>query len=145
MRPAARTCCRLPAATDPSTAFRRNRPAPHGQIFLNVDFADNTVNGNVSDRTLVDTEPPCRRSYWSKATSRQMARFWAMSNMTATQRRSIGAFGGVFGGTDAAAVGGVISLDQFFDDAGIANNAERERGVFVLIQCGQPGDDPACP
>lgn len=116
-----------------------------GQIFLNVDFGDNTVNGNVSDRTLVDTGTALPTIVLVEGDIAADGTFLGNVEYNGDPSRSIGAFGGVFGGTDAAAVGGVISLDQFFDDAGIANNAERERGVFVLIQCGQPGDDPACP
>ena len=116
-----------------------------GQIFLNVDFADDSVNGNVSGRTLVDTATALPTIVLVEGNIAADGTFLGNVEYDGDPTRSIGSFGGVFGGTDAAAVGGVISLDQFFDDAGIANNAERERGVFVLIQCGQPGDDPACP
>ncbi|AXI53983.1 thymidylate synthase [Sulfitobacter sp. JL08] len=116
-----------------------------GQIFLNVDFTDDSVNGNVSGRTLVDTATALPTIVLVEGNIAADGTFLGNVEYDGDPSRSIGAFGGVFGGTDAAAVGGVISLDQFFDDAGIANGTERERGVFVLIQCGKPGDDPACP
>jgi len=133
-----------PAGTDPSVLPAQSSRT-QGEIFLNVDFADNAVNGSVYDRTLVDSTTALPDIVLVDGDIAGDGTFLGTVEYDGDPTRSIGDFGGIFGGTNAAAVGGVVSLNEFFDDSNIANNAERERGVFVLIQCGQPGDDPACP
>jgi len=133
-----------PAGADPSTLPAQSSRT-QGEIFLNVDFADNAVNGGVANRTLVDSATALPDIVLVDGNIAGDGTFLGTVEYGGDPTRSIGDFGGIFGGTNAAAVGGVVSLNEFFDDSNIANNAERERGVFVLIQCGQPGDDPACP
>ena len=52
----------------------------------------------------------------------------------------MGQYGGIFGGTDANAVAGALFAEGHID--GVDN--EEERGIFVLPQCGTPGQDALC-
>jgi hypothetical protein len=134
----------VPGGTDPSV-----RPAQaeriDGDIFLNVDFGDGAVNGSVSNRRLIGSGTALPTIVLVEGDIASDGTFLGTVEYDNDADRVIGDFGGIFGGTDASAVGGIISMNEFFDDAGIASNAERERGVFVLIKCGLPGDDAACP
>lgn len=133
-----------PGGADPSILPAQSART-QGQIFLNVDFGNNAVNGNINSRTLVDAGTALPTVVLVDGAIAGDGTFLGKIEYDGDPTLQIGDFGGIFGGANAASVGGIVSLDQFFDDTSIAQGAERERGVFVLVQCGQPGDDPACP
>lgn len=115
-----------------------------GTIFLNVDFTDNTINGAIFDRTLALTTPQDLPDIALRVGN--IAPDGTFYGETVQYRgdttRDVGDYGGIFGGSNASAVGGVVALTEFdgpSNDLGF--EAERETGVFVLSQCGQPGED----
>jgi hypothetical protein len=136
----------VPAGTDDSLL-----PGQPGQvvgnIFINADFDDNTINGAIYDRALVTLVPgmPAVVSsngladvFLTPAGITDAGTFFGTAENS--DRVVVGNFGGTFGGEEAAGVAGVTHLTDFID--GVDN--EEEFGVFVLTQCGQTSDDPLC-
>lgn len=132
----------VPASVDPSR--RPNQSArTQGHIFLDVNFSDNSINGNIINRSLVDYGTALPNVVLIRAEIDGNGEFLGTTeygDLTAN-----GNYGGIFGGTNASAVGGIVALESFDgpnDTLGLTE--EEERGVFVLVQCGLPGDDPIC-
>lgn len=132
----------VPIGVDP-TRLPEQSTTTDGNIFLNVDFTNNVVNGNIIDRTLVDDGTALPNIVLIAAPIDDNGEFFGTAEYE--DQTGNGVFGGIFGGTDASAVGGIVALDNIDgpgDTLGMVN--EREHGVFVLIQCGLPGDAPIC-
>jgi len=110
-----------------------------GSIFINANFADNSVNGAVYDRILVDTGLTLDSIILLPTDIAANGTFLGNVEYEG-QRQDIGDYGGIFGGTGAAGVGGLIALTEFSD--GLEN--ENELGVFVLTKCGLPNDAVIC-
>ena len=119
-----------------------------GDIFINANFTDGAVNGAIYNRVLVDytfglqavilvpTDIQANGTFTGK-TER-----WLNDDPSMTET---GDYGGVFGGTNAAAVGGVVALTKLYrTDTGDQIDAAIEQGVFVLQQCGTAGDAAIC-
>lgn len=127
-----------------SSRLPRQTARIQGNIFLNVDFADNAVNGNIIDRTLVDYGVALPDIVLVPT---EIAANGTFSGTTEYADQTVnGDYGGIFGGANAGAVGGIVALDNFDgpgDPLGYVD--EEEHGTFVLIQCGMPGDAPICP
>lgn len=128
----------------------------HGDTFINADFADNTVEGNIYNRELLDTDLNVISDLPSvvlvvtdieaNGTFAGTAEYDTRDPLSgATTNTQIGSYSGVFGGTDAASVAGAVELDQF-DGTGdnLGLDAELESGIFVLDQCGAPGSPAIC-
>lgn len=115
-----------------------------GNIFLNVDFTNNVVNGDITNRSLVEYGTGLPDIVLIAADVDDTS--GVFSGATEYRDQTVnGEYGGIFGGTNASAVGGIVHLNSFdgpSDDLGIMN--EEEHGVFVLIQCGLPGHAPIC-
>lgn len=133
-----------------------------GKIFINADFADASVEGNIFDRRLVNSNT----GQIAETLSGQQILLPSVV-MIATpinddgtfagdleyDQRSvndpvigtkIGDFGGIFGGTDASGVAGIVKLEEFDGPNNpFGLETEEEYGVFVLDQCGQPVEDTA--
>lgn len=128
----------------------RQSARTQGHIFLNVNFSDNSVNGNINNRTLIDAaglpaNTPIPNVVLIRSDIDANGEFLGSSEYDDANHTGNGSYGGIFGGVNANAVGGVVALENF-DGPGdlLGYTAEQERGVFVLLQCGQPGDDPIC-
>lgn len=120
-----------------------------GKAFLNANFADNTVEGTVYDRVVVDggfglqsvvliqTGITANGTFDGKVESPPIVDHAA---------QSVGIYGGVFGGTGAAGMAGAISLTKVNDVTGEELKDVTERGIFVLNQCGLAGvpSAPGC-
>jgi hypothetical protein len=126
-----------PPGTDPANLPSESARV-QGDIFLNVDFAQNKVNGAVSNRSFVDDGEALDTVVLIATDITEEGTFNGVVEFE--DQTGIGTYGGVFGGTDATAVGGVVHLTEF--DADLQN--EQEYGVFVLTRCGLDGDDSAC-
>lgn len=125
-----------------------------GNIFLNVNFDDNAVNGAIYDRVLIDygfglqsvilvEGAIAANGSFAGRTERWVADDPAMAGT--------GDFGGVFGGENAGNVGGIVALREIFygEDVGDAEAGDPiengvERGMFLLRQCGLSGDSVIC-
>jgi len=110
-----------------------------GSIFINANFADNTLNGAIYDRVLVDLDLTLDSIILLPTDISANGTFLGDVEFE-DGSTDIGDYGGIFGGTGASSVGGIIALTQF---SGELEN-EEEIGVFVLTQCGLPGDAPIC-
>lgn len=111
-----------------------------GDVFINADFADYTVNGVVYNRvsdtpsgTLVSV-----RDLQLAPTS--IAADGSFIGDVEQDLQDRGTYGGIFGGTDASAVAGTLFAQDHIE--GSDNPAEH--GAFVLAQCGTPTADPVC-
>ncbi|MDT8327331.1 MAG: thymidylate synthase [Roseovarius sp.] len=133
-----------------------------GEVFLNADFADNSVEGNIVRRKLVEVE---RSGGLAPLLEEELpslvlvaSQITANGTFNGTVEYDIrdprsgtdvptsnGAYGGVFGGPNADGVAGAINLTNFDgveNTLGLEN--ELETGIFVLDQCGQAVSSPIC-
>ncbi len=128
----------------------------HGDAFINADFADNAVEGNIFNRELLDTDlnviselPSIVLVLSDIAADGTFAGTveYDISDPLAgtTDPTLIGAYAGTFGGTDSDSVAGGVQLDEF-DGVGdnLGLDGEAESGIFVLNQCGFPGSAAIC-
>lgn len=112
-----------------------------GSIFIAADFVDNTTDGIVYDRdapdypnmVLADLELA------PAAIDTASGTFEGPAEQGGGQR-TVGTWGGIFGGTDSSAVAGTV----YVEDHIAAVDGELEIGLFVLAQCGTPNADPIC-
>ncbi|MEM8579093.1 MAG: thymidylate synthase [Pseudomonadota bacterium] len=114
-----------------------------GQIFINVDFADNNLSGAVYNRVLdandAQLQPPATTLavgdlVFEPTTIDGNGEFFGNVEL-AGDRQDRGDYGGIFGGQDANAVAGVIFVTDHLIDS---STDEEEYGVFVLGRCGGP-------
>jgi hypothetical protein len=143
-----------------------------GRVFINADFADNSLEGNIFDRRLVVDLPLADQislGLISADPTQPDQDGLASVVLTATaieangtfngdveidarvdpdgNRTPVGTFGGVFGGQNADAVAGVVDLTQLSGDAIDVLELQGdllETGIFVLDQCGQAVDAALC-
>ena len=121
-----------------------------GRVFLNADFADGAVEGNVINRQIVDggtalpslvliNTPIDSEGTFLGSVEYESGEFPGENVVGQT----IGSYGGIFGGTNASGVAGIVRLEEFDgpNDVVLGADSEEEYGVFVLDQCGQPVQD----
>lgn len=123
-----------------------------GQVFLNADFADNSVEGNIFGRNIAETGQELPSLVLVSSQINANGTFSGgveydlgdpRSNTDTTTGN--GTFGGVFGGPNAEGVAGVVNLTEFdgaSNPLGLEN--ELETGIFVLDQCGAAVSAPIC-
>ena len=133
----------VPAGTDPAILPAQSARV-EGEIYLNVNFGDNIVNGSVHNRRMVEDSSLALPDIVLISTGIDAEEGTFLGNVEFRGGSpAIGNYGGIFGGTDAAAVGGTLVLNDI--DKGLHGwSGEEEIGVFVLTQCGRSGDDPLC-
>lgn len=118
-----------------------------GDVFMNADFADNSIEGNIINRQLEGglTLPSLVLISGEIASN---GTFFGDVEFDSTDPLSgpnpvgsdIGDYGGIIGGPDGEGLAGGIFLGQFdglSNQLGIEN--EEEYGIFVLDRCGTPG------
>lgn len=111
-----------------------------GDVFLNVGFADNSVNGAIINRRYIEgTGFPIDTVFLIPSTINPNGSF----SGTAQDREqiSIGTYSGTFGGINATSVAGGVRLTGDFIP-GVEN--EEEYGIFVLDRCGPSGPPAVC-
>ncbi|MGY3439264.1 MULTISPECIES: hypothetical protein [unclassified Marinovum] len=141
----------VPPNPDPNVSLPDLPREPYrveGTIFLNANFVDNAVNGEISDRLLINADGGGTTALEDVtlivAPIDANGEFYgdaeiaddAPNNPGAT----VGNYGGIFGGDGASSVAGLVRLAGHIDSV----DNEIEHGVFVLTQCSQPGDSPIC-
>jgi len=109
-----------------------------GDIFLNVNFSDDSVNGAIYNRMLVDLGFSLEDVILVRTSIAADGTF--LGEAEYDDLTSIGTYGGIFGGVDARSVAGLVNLTEFERDW----DDEREHGVFVLTQCGPYNASPLC-
>lgn len=117
-----------------------------GTVFLNADFNDNSINGSIYERAAdLDQDGISDELATIILTSDD---FTSDGGFTGTVElgdlTGVGTYGGVFGGTDASAVAGVVNLTgaDFLDGTTLSGGGEfegdqahNEFGIFVADQC----------
>lgn len=120
-----------------------------GEVFLNVDFSDNAVNGLVYNRVLdlndndaFDVLDPGETTLdvdslqLDPSTIDENGAFNGNIVIQGDPGRSdVGDYAGIFGGVDSEAVSGAIFVSNHLLDG---TTAEEEYGIFVLGRCGGP-------
>lgn len=125
-----------------------------GNVFINADFADNQIEGNITNRTVVDNTPGLpagtvlpslvliSTDINADGSFAGTVEYDAIIVGNEALNNPIGDFGGILGGPNASGLAGAIALNEFDginDPLGL--EGEREFGIFVLDQCGQPVED----
>ena len=131
----------LPVTPGTPGLFRPGRASSvTGVILVNADFADNVVNGAISNRTFADA--PIAVDDLELAPTAINADGTFAGDVTQAQQGR-GDYGGIFGGNGATAVAGALFVEDHISTI-TGLEGEEEYGIFVLVQCGQPGDDALC-
>ena len=133
----------LPTGTDPSIQMEAPGRVT-GQVFINANFSDLKLNGSVFNRVAIDRVTTANPSGTPLTTLILVpgdiaadGTFFGSTIELSGGTVDIGDYGGIFGGVDAASLGGTLVIADF--DSTIEN--ESETGFFVLTQCGMTGED----
>lgn len=123
-----------------------------GEVFVNADFADNSVEGNILRRELVETGQQLPSLVLIASSIAGNGSFEGAVEYDIRDPRSntsnfinVGTYGGVFGGPGADGMAGAVALTEF-DGSGnpLDFRNELEHGIFVLDQCGAAVSSPVC-
>ncbi len=128
----------LPSGANPDILPERATRVT-GDVFINADFTDNTLNGAIYGRTSLDGSPVGVDTVFLVPTGINADGSFTGGSENRAQE-NIGSYSGTFGGTNASGIAGGVFLEEF--DEGVEN--EQERGMFVLNQCGTPGEAAIC-
>lgn len=109
-----------------------------GTILVNADFGDNSVEGRITDRVLVDAPGIVLEDLDLAATA--ITGDGGFSGNVQQNNQTRGSYAGIFGGAQAGEVAGALFAQNHVSTV----TDEEEFGIFVLVQCGQPGADPLC-
>jgi hypothetical protein len=114
-----------------------------GEILINASFSDNAVNGGIIERQILDDTGAFLSTLESVALAvaeiDANGEFLGDIEFLGTPDEPIGAYGGIFGGTDASDIAGILLFNPVLDEGQIWEN-----GAFVLGQCGLAGDAALC-
>ncbi|QFS81658.1 hypothetical protein FIU97_02570 [Roseivivax sp. THAF40] len=117
-----------------------------GTVFMNADFADNRVEGNIYDREITDTGNSLPSVVLVNTEITDAGAFTGTVEYSLQQSDpdwqgiddiAVGSYAGEFDGDNAQSIVGGIQLDQIdgtSNQLGLEN--ELEWGVFTLEQCG---------
>ena len=109
-----------------------------GVILINADFGDNTLNGAITSRQIPDNLAIIPENIELAPTA--IAADGTFTGNVVQSGNNRGTYGGIFGGANAGAVAGGLFVEDHISQL----SDEEEFGIFVLVQCGQPGADPLC-
>lgn len=125
-----------------------------GHILINVDFSENSLEGAITERVINENGAQLESVVLTTGEIADDGTFFGDTvEYDGDLDTSIGVYGGIFGGPDAEAMGGVVSLSEFdnsdhtmtdatgaplLDGNGdqIILDSELEVGTFVLDACG---------
>ena len=128
-----------PQPGDPDEALPEQPRQTVGKVFLNVDFADNKVNGTIYDRAFTDGKPLDSLALIEADLDDNGEFIGEVEFAGRPDLGKQGDHGGIIGGTNASAVAGVIHMDNIFnpdDQDEDDSEFDREVGSFVLPRCG---------
>ncbi|MDJ0824709.1 MAG: thymidylate synthase [Rhodobacter sp.] len=129
----------LPPVPDP--ALQMQGPGRvDGDAFINANFSDMQINGTIFNRVRLDAPAlaPALTDLMLIITDIGTdGTFIGDVEQITGVGIPIGKYGGTFGGVDAAGLAGVLKIDEWDP----TREGESETGVFVLTQCGKPGED----
>ncbi len=122
----------------PGTPFEPGRPPrTTGDVMINADFTDNSLEGGIRNRVIVDNNTSLDDVFLRITAINSDGTF--AGNVTFNDLTAIGTYAGAFGGADGTAVAGAIDIRPIEGEARIL-----ERGVFVADRCAA-GDPSPCP
>lgn len=128
------------AGLDPDT-LPKQASTVTGDVFLNADFTDNTINGAITDREIVELGIALPNVILVAEPGNIDAGAGTFAGTAeAPDQTVIGDYAGIFGGDGATSLSGAIKIEGYLD--GVEN--ELEYGIFVLTKCGEPGDAALC-
>ena len=132
----------VPAGT-PTEIIPGQAAVVTGDIFINVDFNDNSLKGSIFNRVLDANDNQLAGGATTLAvpsvdllptTIAEDGTFDGNVALTLDPNQTdTGDYGGIFGGSDAEVVAGSIFIEDHLIEG---TNAEQEFGIFVLGQCG---------
>ncbi|MEM6324146.1 MAG: hypothetical protein AAF748_10700, partial [Pseudomonadota bacterium] len=135
----------LPAGADPALQMRGPGRVT-GQVFINANFADMTLNGAVFNRQLIDiTGSPMIPNLVLVVTDiDEDGRFEGEVEQNRVVNgmgviEPVGDYAGLFSGPNASSIAAALVIENFNPDL----VDETETGLIVLTQCGRPGEDAA--
>lgn len=130
---------------DPPDAPRQPRTV-EGKVFMNVDFSDNSVNGEVYDRRYGDTgEVVDDGLILIPGALAEDGTFEGevRQRLPAEPPRGVGAYAGTLGGENASGMaGGLVASGHLPPDD--PDNRSREFGTWVIPRCGAEGAPAFC-
>jgi len=139
---------RLPLETDDPIETAPQQPRQTtGKVFLNVDFADNQVNGTIYDRQFTDGKSLASLDLINAELNENGEFIGEVEFSGSPETGGQGSYGGILGGENASAVAGVIALDNIFNpEEGDPEDSDfdREVGTFVLPRCGSRNASDIC-
>ncbi|MEL7255192.1 MAG: hypothetical protein AAFZ04_04785 [Pseudomonadota bacterium] len=128
-----------------------------GDVFMNADFGDGSVEGNIINRRLLGSDGTV---YQADLPSLVLILSTVDSNgsfsgtveydisdpaSNTNEFEQVGTYAGIFGGTNASEIAGGVDLTEFdgsSDPLGFEN--EQESGAFVLQACAPGSTNPIC-
>ncbi|WP_241482206.1 thymidylate synthase [Leisingera sp. ANG-Vp] len=113
-----------------------------GDVFINADFSDNRVKGTVYNRQITDQPATIVEDLDLEPTD--IASGGTFDGAVSTGGIGVGEYGGVFSGTDAAAVAGSVHATSHIQAFSGSTVPIEEFGVFVLGSCDGASPDPVC-
>ena len=126
-----------PAGVDPSL-LPAQAAEIRGDILINADFTDNSVNGRITNRVIPDNLAATPEDLDLEVATIAGDGTFTSNVLQGGQNR--GTYGGIFGGVESTVVAGALTAADHISRL----SDEEEFGIFVLVQCGQPGAAPVC-
>ncbi|UWQ76217.1 thymidylate synthase [Leisingera sp. M658] len=128
--------------TDPSILPGQSAEVT-GDVFINADFTqDSEVKGRIYNRRITDLPATAVEDLTLMTTAiTSDGSFTGAVNAGGT---SVGDYGGVFSGADAAAVAGSVHATSHIEAFSGNTPPIEEYGVFVLGSCDGASPDPVC-
>ncbi|MEM9248369.1 MAG: hypothetical protein AAGB05_06685 [Pseudomonadota bacterium] len=121
-----------------------------GEVFFNVDFADNSMNGVVYNRRFEDGTPTGDTLFLDPTEISETGTFEG-DVLQETQEsldnqeppRGVGTYAGVFGGENAEGMAGGLTAASHLPSVEPDDRAI-ESGIFVIPRCGAAGSPTFC-
>lgn len=121
-----------------------------GEVFFNVDFADNSMNGVVYNRQYENGQPIGDTLFLDPTGINENGTFEGDVLQETPEQiengeppEGVGSYAGVFGGVDAAGLAGGLTAQGHLPTPGPDERAV-ETGVFVIPRCGAAGAPEFC-
>ncbi|UWQ55131.1 thymidylate synthase [Leisingera caerulea] len=114
-----------------------------GDVFINAGFTDNRVKGGVYNRQITDRPGTAVENLALNPTD--INSDGSFVGDISSDGSSVGQYGGVFAGSNAAAVAGSLHATDHISALSGGTVPVEEYGVFVLGSCDGASPDPACP
>ncbi|MEM6694428.1 MAG: hypothetical protein AAF626_07180 [Pseudomonadota bacterium] len=134
----------LPQGADPALQMRGPGRVT-GQVFINANFAEMTLNGAVFNRQLIDLGGAMLPNLVLVVTDiDEDGRFEGEVEQNRVVNgmgviEPVGDYAGLFSGPNASSIAAALVIENFNPDL----FDETETGLIVLNQCGRPGEDTA--